>query len=158
MPFIKSNEKDELRVEVRKLKTYPKEYFSELFNEYCMKANSSNRTGLPEIDKVWLPIIKNSKFPVLKKLLMGVLSMFHSTASVEGEISITRNVLGDRSHRIKDDTLEAKKIIKSAVIEAPADCCYDFDVADEIYYEDWNSSYREKKSHKESVLFSTGRQ
>jgi hypothetical protein len=90
----------------------------------------------------------------MRKLLMASLSIFHGTASVEGSVNVTRNILGDRSHNLSDINLESKKMVKSAVCEAPSHCCYDFDVDDQAYHSNWMKARAEwrKKVDKEGNL------
>ena len=52
---------------------------------------------------------------------MQKISIFHATASVEGAVNFTRNILGDRSHNLTEPNIEAKKVVKSGVREDPTD-------------------------------------
>ena len=82
--------------------------------------------------------VKN--YPLVSKFLRAVLSIFHSTATVEGAINTTRNILNERSHRLNDKTLNARKIVKTAVSSANSKCCYDYDTSDNIYIRNWRQS------------------
>ena len=142
LPNIKKEEFDDLRREVRMLKNFQKEYFGSNLEDYLLNAPDGFKKVKGEeevvpIDEVWKPVIKNKDTPVMRKLLMSSLSIFHGTASVEGSVNVTRNLLGDRSHSLTDINLESKKMVKSAVREAPSNCCYDFDVDDHAYHSDW---------------------
>ena len=142
LPSIKEEEFDDLRREVRMLKNFQNEYFGSNLEDYLQNAPDGFKKVKGEeevvsIDEVWKPVIENEDTPVMRKLLMSSLSIFHGTASVEGSVNITRNLLGDRSRNLTDINLESKKMVKSAVREAPSNCCYDFDVDDQDYHSDW---------------------
>ena len=99
-----------------------------------------DKEAMKSIDIVWKNIIENPQFPILSKFLKGSLSIFHSTATVEGAINTTRNILGERSHRLKDENLCAKKLIKSGVKVAKSKCCFDYDVGDPVYMKNWHNA------------------
>ena len=69
-------------------------------------------------------------------------SCHHATASVEGAVNITRNNLGDRSHNLTEPNIEAKKVVKSAVREAPTDCCFEYKVTQD-HHNNWKKAYQE---------------
>ena len=95
--------------------------------------------------KVWKTIVLSEKFPNLAKVLRSVLSIFHETASVEGAINVIRNMLSERSHRLTDENLNAKKIVKSAIkAKSNSNCCYDHDISDKKYQHDWNEDRKLK--------------
>ena len=97
------------------------------------------------IGEVWKPIISSGKFPNLAKVLRSVLSIFHGTASVEGAINITRNMLSEQSHRLTDGNLNAKKIVKSAIkAKSKSNCCYDHDISNKKYQHDCNEDIKLK--------------
>ena len=55
---------------------------------------------------------------------------------------MTRNILSERSHRLTDDNLNARKIVKSAVkARTETTCCFDHDISGQKYHDDWNNSY-----------------
>jgi hypothetical protein len=140
---------DDLRLEIRKLKINKQDHFGENLQDYIENVAPGYKKVegaqmVESIDKIWAPILLNiDAFPVLSRLLGSTLSVFHGTASVEGAVNVTRNVIGDRSHRLTIDNLEAKKIVKSAVSVAPTKCCYDFDVEDKAYHSNWKKAYSE---------------
>jgi hypothetical protein len=140
-PNIKKEELDDLRREVRKLKVFQKDYFGENLDYMKNVCDGFKKVKDEEevvsIAEIWKPIINNEDTPVMRKFLMSSLSIFHGTASVEGSVNVTRNLLGDRSHRLTNINLESKKMVKSAVCEAPSNCCYDFDVDGPAYHSDW---------------------
>jgi len=80
---------------------------------------------------------KSSEFPLISKVLKGCLTIFHTTASVEGAINTTSNTLGDRSHSMTDEMLSSRKLVKSAVKGASIKCCIDFMLEDEKYFDNW---------------------
>ena len=67
-------------------------------------------------------------------------SIFHSTATVKGAINTTRNVLGERAHTLSDDNLNARKVVKSAVKNSNAKCCYDYNFNEKIYTKNWKNA------------------
>ena len=153
-PSIKTEELDDLRREVRKVKNFKNQFFDELLEEYLDSAHDafqkSDKKDIVSIDKVWRPVLKNEETPVMKKFLMSALSIFHGTASVEGSVNVTRNLLGDKSHSLIDVNLEAKKVVMSAVQEAKSSCCFDFNVDHKSFHSDWIKAYSlMRKTHKE---------
>ena len=146
--FVKEIEEDDLRLEIRKLKEDKEKYFDEELEVYCRNyvegfKKQDGKEKTMSIDIIWRPIIKNQhEFPILSKFLKGALCMFHSTATVEGAINTTRNILGERSHNMKDENLNARKQIKSAVKISKAECCYDYDLSDKAYHENWKKAYK----------------
>ena len=154
LPSIDKDEEDDLRQEVRMLKSNKVKYFDEEYNKYVdnfvpgFKKSNTDLEPVKSIDKIWVPIILNKEnFPVMSRFLKSTLSVFHGTASVEGAINITRNLLGDRSHRLTDTNLESKKIVKSAVREAPTTCCFDHDISGKAYHTNWDKSWEENKKN-----------
>ena len=141
-PSINKEELDDLRREIRRVKGFREDFFDESLQEYLrsvpegFKKTEGAKEIVMTIDEVWKPIIRHEQTPVLRKFLMSALSIFHGTASVEGAVNVTRNLLGDRSHRLTDANLEAKKVVKSAVCEAKSSCCYDFNVDDSAFHSD----------------------
>ena len=86
------------------------------------------------INSVWGEVIKDdASYPVFSKLLEAVLSIFHSTATVEGAINTTRNILN----------LNARKTIKSANKNSLSVCCYDFDVNSENHKRNLDKAHSE---------------
>ena len=68
--------------------------------------------------------------------------MFHATASVEGAVNFTRNILGDRFHNLTEPNIEATKVVKSAVKDDPTDCCFDYKVTRD-HHNNWKKAYQE---------------
>ena len=63
---------------------------------------------------------------------------------------MTRNILSKRSHRLTDDNLNARKIVKSAVkARTETTCCFDHDISGQKYHDDWNDSHvtERKEAH-----------
>ena len=58
---------------------------------------------------------------------------------MEGAVNTTRNILGDRSHRLTEPNIEAKKIVKSAVQEAPSVCCFDYKITKD-HHANWTKA------------------
>ena len=153
IPGVGEKDVDDLRQEVRILKGKKKEVFEDNLEKYLVnvkygykKVKGSN--PVESIDQVWAPVFKSEEFPVLTQVLKSALSIFHATASVEGAVNTTRNILGDRSHRLTDSNLEARKILKSLVKEAPSDCCYDFKVSHN-HHDNWKKAFEECMKSKE---------
>ena len=147
IPGVGEKDVDDLRQEVRILKGKKKEVFEDNLEKYLVnvkygykKVKGSN--PVESIDQVWAPVFKSEEFPVLTQVLKSALSIFHATTSVEGAVNTTRNILGDRSHRLTDSNLEARKILKSLVKEAPSDCCYDFKVSHN-HHDNWKKAFEE---------------
>ena len=147
VPSITEEEYDDLRKEVRILKDDKDKYFGEELEVYIenyvegfklVKGKIKNKS----IDAVWKKVINNDIFPVLAKVLKATLSIFHSTGSVEGSINTTRNILGERSHRMTDENLSSRKLVKSAVKVANTNCCYDYDVNRKSMLDNWFGSYK----------------
>ena len=118
--FGKEDCHDDLRREVRRFQLDPKDFLGECYESYIENfiLGYKHVAGRPKnvpIDIVWREIIENKEFPILSRVLRGAMSIFHSTASVEGAVNDTRNVLGDRSHNLLDDNLISRKILKSAI-------------------------------------------
>ena len=44
------------------------------------------------------------------------------------QLQLTRNILVDRSHKLTEPKIEAKKVVKSAGREGPTDCCFYYKV------------------------------
>ena len=153
-PGVCEEDVDDLRQEIRILKGKRKEVFEENLEDYIVnikygykKVKGSN--PVESIDQVWAPVLKNEDFPVLAQVLRSTLSIFHATASVEGAVNITRNIIGDRSHRLTDSNLEARKIMKSSLKEAPSNCCYDFKVS-QNHHSNWKKANEEWKKSNET--------
>ena len=140
-PSVIEDDVDDLRREVRILKAFKNDKFNDNLDFYLANVSSGYKKiqrskEVASIDKVWTPILLSDEFPILNIVLRSSLSIFHSTASVEGAVNITRNILGDRSHSLTEPNIEAKKIVKSAVKEAPSVCCYDYKVTQD-HHHDW---------------------
>ena len=153
IPGVGEKDVDDLRQEVRILKGKKKEVFEDNLEKYLVnvkygykKVKGSN--PVESIDQVWAPVFKSEEFPVLTQVLKSALSIFHATTSVEGAVNTTRNILGDRSHRLTDSNLEARKILKSSVKLAPSDCCYDFKVSHN-HHDNWKKAFEECMKSKE---------
>ena len=153
-PGVCEEDVDDLRQEIRILKGKRKEVFEENLEDYIVnikygykKVKGSN--PVESIDQVWAPVLKNEDFPVLAEVLRSTISIFHATASVEGAVNITRNIMGDRSHRLTDSNLEARKIMKSSLKEAPSNCCYDFKVS-QNHHSNWKKANEEWKKSNET--------
>merc|ERR1712112_461050 len=61
----------------------------------------------------------------------------------------------ERSHRLTDDNLNAKKIMKSAVkARTKTTCCFDHDISSKKYHDDWNDSYitERKEGHNKCTV------
>ena len=145
-PSILEDDVDDLRREVRVLKAFKNDKFNDNLDFYLANVSSGYKLTqgskeVASIDKVWTPILLSDEFPNLNLVLRSSLSIFHSTASVEGAVNITRNILGDRSHSLTEPNIEAKKIVKSAVNEAPSVCCYDYLVTKD-HHHDWMKAYQ----------------
>ena len=70
---------------------------------------------------------------------------------------MTRNILSERSHRLTDDNLNARKIVKSAVkAMTKTTCCFDHDISGKKYHDDWNDSYitERKEGHEKCTVSS----
>ena len=70
---------------------------------------------------------------------------------------MTRNILSERSHRLTDENLNAKKIVKSAVkARTKTTCCFDHDISSQKYHDDWNDSYvtEQKEGHEKCTVSS----
>ena len=63
----------------------------------------------------------------------------NNTVSVEGAVNTIRNILGDRSHCLTEPNIEAKKIVKSAVNEAPSVCCFDYKITKD-HHANWTKA------------------
>ena len=161
MDMIDSNEEDSLRLEIRKIKG-DKDILGEGLQVYIERFVKSFRLNGKEpnipIDSVWNPIIVDeAQFPCMSRLLRGSLSIFHSTATVEGAINTTRNILNERAHQMLDENLNARKHVKSAVKNS-GKCCYDFDVNGPSFKKNWYNSRGEymKIRNKENCNDSSG--
>ena len=132
VPIVDDQEEDDLRREIRRIRHGKEEEFCEKLSEYIdkhvegYKLCQDKDPNIP-IDQVWSPILVNEQFPLMSKLLTAVLSIFHSTASVEGAINTTRNILGDRAHNLSDVNLSSRKKVKSAVKVSESKCCFNYD-------------------------------
>ena len=62
------------------------------------------------IDKVRTPVLLSEDCPILNGVLRSTLSIFHATASVEGVVNITRNILGDRTHNLTEPNIEGLRL------------------------------------------------
>ena len=157
LPMFDGSDTDDLRREVRKIRADPDDCFGESLKIY--KENFASGFKLKKgmvknltIDIVWRDIIENDKFPNMSKLLRASFSIFNSTASAEGAVNDTRNVLRDRSHRLINDNLNSRKVVKSAIRASGSKCCYDYDISNPKYHENWKTawgSFKESKLHKE---------
>ena len=138
IPTISSKDEDDMRKEIREIKDNQEECFGESLENYVngyvagFKLVGGNPPNIP-IDKVWSKIISDARFPNTSSLLKAALSLFHSTATVEGSIQTTRNILNERAHRLLDRNLNARKIVKSAVRNSNSQCCYDYDLSKKNY-------------------------
>merc|ERR1712112_71385 len=117
--FAEYSETDSLKKEIRVMRAEKEHVFGEGLVTYLTNYVEGFKLQDKEknvcIGEVWQPIIANPNFHTLAKVIRSVLSIFHGTASVEGAINVTRNILSERSHRLTDDNLNARKIVKSAV-------------------------------------------
>ena len=135
------SETDNLKKEIRMMRSQ-KEHFGEGLVTYLtnyvegFKLQEDKEKNIC-IGKVWEPIISSPNYPTLSKVIRSVLSIFHGTASVEGAIKVTRNILSERSHRLTDENLNARKIVKSAVkARTEMTCCFDHDISGKKYHDD----------------------
>ena len=134
-----------LKREIRFIREYSAEVFGSSLEEYKEKYVSGFKLDDKEpnlsIEMVWKGIISDeAKFPLMSKLLRSCLSIFHSTATVEGSINTTRNILNERGHSMMDETLNARKTMKSAVKKASSKCCFDYKIEDQQYFSNWNNA------------------
>jgi hypothetical protein len=135
-------EYDDLKHEVRLMQLNIPNLFDDKLDQYKKQANDCNVLSTSRIDicLVWAPIINNKSYPIMSKLLSAALSLFHSTAAVEGSVCDTRNFLKDRAHRSTDKILEAKMTVQSSIRSAKTQCCYDYDYETSCHINDWRSS------------------
>ena len=143
--LLSIEDEDDFRREVRHIKEFRDEVFGKELEVYLERYVDSFKLKDKEpnasIDSVWKKVIENElKFPLMSKVLKGALSIFHSTATVEGSINTTRNILGERAQRLHDKNLNARKVIKSAVKNSSAKCCFDYNVMEERYMKNWNNA------------------
>ena len=109
-------EEDDLKREIREIKEFKEEVFGKDLETYVQRyvelyKLEGKEPNIP-VDAVWKHIIeKESRFPLMSRVLKSVLSIFHSTATVEGAINTTRNILGERAHNLLDKNLNARKIV-----------------------------------------------
>jgi hypothetical protein len=143
--FIKTEEVDEVISELRMLQLKTSD-FGENYLEYCkQRSNDSLLFNQTErIDKIWTPIIKNPKYPLLGKFIKGALSFIHSTAFAEGSIKDIRNVVGSYSHSTSDSTCQARLALMSA-IRSTDSCCFDYNKNGAEHRKNWQSSWEKAK-------------
>ena len=142
------NEEDSLRREIRHIKENKEDTFSGNLAVYMERHVHGFKLQEKEpnlaVDLVWKEILSNEiDFPLMSKLLRAVFSIFHSTATVEGAINTTRNILKERSHSLLDVNLNARKQVKSSVKNSNAKCCFDFKVDSDDHRKNWSNSYGE---------------
>ena len=157
LPNVTADELDDLSEEISHLKLENRQYFDEWVGKYLNTTKEQAKKQSPEkaaeykngeerakdIVLVWKPILQSDRFPVLHKVLASALSIFHATGSVEGAVGVTRQMLGERSHRLKTETMEIRKVVKSSITSAETDCCYDYDLSDKSYQETWREARKD---------------
>ena len=140
--FIKEG-KDDIISELRKLRLNKSDFGKEKYEKYLKEFNDDEILfkDIDAIDEVWSPVILSKKYYSLGRFLKAVLSFIHSTASVEGSIKDTRNILGSMSHRSTDKMITSRLAMMSSVKSGSAECCYDFDCTKE-YRDAWKQSWK----------------
>ena len=161
LPNMAADEQDDLMSDIDQVKLSTQEYFEEEMQVYINTRqdedlrlegerrqlfNRGKALAEADIARAWRGVLGASTLPRLRKLLVSTMSIFHATGSVEGGVAVTRHLLGDKSHRMKVTTLEAKKMMRSAVRNAETDCCHDFDVTSSEYYDTWVAARKEYRT------------
>jgi len=60
------------------------------------------------------------KFPVLTAVMKCILSMFHGNSAPESGFSINKHILDIHGHSLKEDTIEAIRVVKDAILRYPS--------------------------------------
>ena len=60
------------------------------------------------------------KFPVLTAIMKCILSMSHGNSAPESGFSINKHILDIHGHSLKEDTIEAIRVVKDAILRYPS--------------------------------------
>ena len=60
------------------------------------------------------------KFPVLTAVMKCILSMSHGNSAPESGFSINKHILDIHGHSLKEDTIEAIRVVKDAILRYPS--------------------------------------
>ena len=60
------------------------------------------------------------KFPVLTAVMKCILSMFHGNSAPESGFSINKHILDIHGQSLKEDTIEAIRVVKDAILRYPS--------------------------------------
>ena len=161
LPNMSEDEHDDLMTDIDQVKLSTQEYFEQelqvyintrkdedkrLEGENLQLFNKGKALAGADVARAWRGVLGASTLPTLRKLLVSTMSIFHATGSVEGGVAVTRHLLGDKSHRMNDTTVQTKKMLMSAVKNAETQCCHDFDVTSREYHDTWMDARREYRA------------